>query len=124
GIPLTSQALVTPDLVHDFPAARFLMFFAMHLLVVWSACYLTFGLRIVPTWRDFGLTVAVTWVWAVGVVCFNLVTGANYGYLNGKPNDPSILDLFGPWPLYVLFEVAVILTVWALMVWPWARRAR
>ncbi|MGH3423117.1 MAG: TIGR02206 family membrane protein [Nocardioidaceae bacterium] len=121
GITLTTQGIITPDLAENFPQPRFLMFWAMHMLVVWSAFYLSFGLRLTPTWREFRSTVAITFVWAVGVVSFNFATGANYGYLNGKPGRASALDLLGPWPLYVVVEVALILAVWALMTWPWVR---
>lgn len=122
GITLTSQAIITPDLATAFPEPRFLMFWAMHLLIIWSAFYLTFGLGLALTWSDFRVVAAITGVWAVVAFVFNLIVGTNYGYLNAKPAGGSILDLLGPWPWYVLFEIAIILVVWALLVWPWARR--
>jgi uncharacterized membrane protein YwaF len=27
----------------------------------------------------------------------------------------------GPWPVYLLAEIAIVLIVWALMTWPWQR---
>lgn len=121
GITLTTQAMLTPDLASNFPEPRFVMFWSMHLLVVWSAFYLSFGLGLAPSWREFRTTVLVTFVWAVGVFSFNLATGANYGYLNGKPARASALDLLGPWPAYVFAEIAIILAVWAAMTYPWVR---
>jgi len=56
----------------------------------------------------------------VTVFCFNLAVGTNYGFLNRKPGT-SILDLLGPWPLYVVVEIALVCGVWALMTWPWER---
>jgi uncharacterized membrane protein YwaF len=37
-----------------------------------------------------------------------------------------VLDLLGPWPVYVLAEVGILVAVWALMTWPWTvvRRRR
>ena len=32
----------------------------------------------------------------------NRLTGSNYGFLNGKPSTGSLLDVLGPWPLYVV----------------------
>ena len=35
-----------------------------------------------------------------------------------------MLDVLGPWPVYLLAEVAIVLIVWALMTWPWQRTRR
>ena len=55
---------------------------------------------------------------------FNAVADTNYGYLNSKPSGGSLLDLFGPWPGYVVVEIVVVAAVWALMTWPWTRTHR
>jgi hypothetical integral membrane protein (TIGR02206 family) len=120
GLALTTQALITPALNNDFPDAKFLAYWGMHLLVVWAAIFLTWGLGLHPTWRDYRRTVVITAVWAVAVFCANLALGTNYGFLNRKPAT-SILDLLGPWPAYVFVEIALICGVWALMTWPWER---
>ncbi len=119
GLTLTTQAVITPDLTADFPDPVFVLFWGLHLLVIWAAVYLTWGLGLTPDWRGFRTTVAVTAVWAVTVFGFNLLVGTNYGYLNGKPPTASILDLLGPWPWYVLAEIGIVAIVWALVTWPW-----
>lgn len=124
GITLTTQAMITPDLVSPFPEPRFLMFWAMHILIVWAAIYLVPGLRIVPTWRTYASTVAATLVWAVSVFTFNVAAGTNYGFLNAKPAKGSVLDLLPAWPWYVAVQVVVVAAVWALMVLPWQRTTR
>ncbi|MGH3358328.1 MAG: TIGR02206 family membrane protein, partial [Nocardioidaceae bacterium] len=124
GITLTTQGMITPDLASTFPEPGYLMFWAMHMLIVWSALYLTFGCGIALSWREYRITVLVTFVWAVAVFGFNVATGANYGYLNRKPERASALDLLGPWPGYVVLEILIILAVWALMTWPWVVRTR
>ena len=123
GLTLTSQAILTPDLAADFPDPIFLLFWAMHLLVVWAAVYLVWGLGLGPSWRSYRIAVVVTAVWAVTVFTFNVVAGTNYGYLNGKPSAASALDLLGPWPWYLLAEVAIVAVFWALITLPWAARA-
>jgi hypothetical integral membrane protein (TIGR02206 family) len=123
GLTLTVQALVTPTLDQAFPDPRFFMFFGMHLLTIWAALFLTFGLGKVPDWADYRFAVLVTAVWAALVMAFNAVADTNYGYLAQKPSTGSALDLFGPWPLYVLVEIAVIAAGWALITWPWTRAA-
>lgn len=122
GLTLTVQAVLTPDLVRDFPHPIFLLFWAMHLLTLWATAYLAIGLGLGPTWRTYRTSVAITAVWAATVFGFNLVAGTNYGYLNAKPGVASALDLLPEWPWYVLGEVVIIAALWALMTWPWVRR--
>jgi hypothetical integral membrane protein (TIGR02206 family) len=125
GLALSVQALISPVLRGpDFPNYQFLAFWAIHLLVVWAAIYLTWGRGFRPTWRDYRFVVCVTLAWAVITLTFNSIAGSNYGFLNRKPSTPSLLDLFGPWPAYVLVATVLILIVWALMTWPWQRIAR
>ena len=73
GITLTTQGMLTPDLASDFPEQRFLMFWAMHVLIVWASFFLVLGLRILPTWHTYRQTVAVTRCWAVSVYVFNVI---------------------------------------------------
>jgi hypothetical integral membrane protein (TIGR02206 family) len=94
---LSSQALVSPAHTGpDFPHYGFLAFWAIHLLVVWAAIYLTWGLGMRPSWRSYRITVTVTVVWALFTFAFNSIAGTNYGFLNAKPATPSLLDVLGP----------------------------
>jgi hypothetical integral membrane protein (TIGR02206 family) len=122
GLVLTTQALITPWLNADFPSPKFLGFWGMHYLIVWAAIYLVWGLGLTPRWRDYATSVATTAGWAISVYAFNVTAGTNYGFLNSKPSTGSILDYLGPWPTYVVAEVAIVAAVWALMTWPWVRR--
>jgi hypothetical integral membrane protein (TIGR02206 family) len=125
GLPLSSQALITPDLdAPDFPGHEFLTFFGLHLLVVWAAIYLTWGRGMRPGWRDFRFAVVTSLGWVGFTVVFNTIAGTDYGFLNGKPHNPSLLDFLGPWPYYLLVEIAVVGVVWALMTWSWERKRR
>jgi hypothetical integral membrane protein (TIGR02206 family) len=121
GITLTTQGIFTPDLESEFPELRFLMFWGLHLLVVWAAFLVVPGLRILPTWRTYRQTLAITLVWAAGAYAFNVIVDTNYGYLNRLPKNSSLLDYLGPWPLYVVLEIAIVAVVWALLTWPWVR---
>jgi hypothetical integral membrane protein (TIGR02206 family) len=122
GLVLSTQALISPVLQGpDFPDYRFLAFWAIHLLVVWAAIYLTWGRRMRPRWRDFRFVVVVTAVWAAVTFTFNSIAGTNYGFINRKPATASLLDVLGPWPVYVFTGGTLIVMVWALMTWPWER---
>jgi hypothetical integral membrane protein (TIGR02206 family) len=125
GLTLSVQALLTPALGGgDFPAPSFLVFFADHVLVVWIAVLLTWGLRRRPSWRDYRFALVATVCWAVPTQVVNAWSGANYGYLDRKPETASLLDVLGPWPWYVLVEAALVVGVWALITLPWTNRSR
>ncbi len=121
GLVLTTQGIATPSLGEDFPELRFFAYWALHLLIVWSAVFLIWGLGLTPRWRDYGVAMGVTLAWAVVAYGFNEVADTNYGYLQEKPSGGSILDLLGPWPVYVAAEIVIVAVVWALMTWPWTR---
>jgi hypothetical integral membrane protein (TIGR02206 family) len=124
GLTLSTQAVITPDLAEDFPDPSFVLFWGMHLLIVWSAVYVTWGLRLTPDWRSYRTAFALTGIWAATALGFNQVAGTNYGYLSAKPPTESILDLLGPWPWYVAAEVVSVSVAWALVTWPWVALAR
>lgn len=122
GLVLSVQALITPALRGpDFPHYQYLAFYAIHLLVVWAAIYLTWGRRMRPDWRSYRFAVLVTTAWVAVTVTFNGVADTNYGFLNTKPASASVLDLMGPWPVYLIVAAALVFAVWALMTWPWVR---
>jgi hypothetical integral membrane protein (TIGR02206 family) len=122
GLVLSTQALISPALNSpDFPNHEFLAFWALHLLVVWAAIYLTWGRRMRPDWRSYRFTVVVTALWAAFTFTFDKIAGTNYGFLNHKPATASLLDLLGPWPAYIFIAATLVCLVWALMTWPWER---
>lgn len=122
GLTLTIQGILTPSLEQTFPDPRYFMFWAMHLLTVWAAVYLVCAVG-GPSWAGYRFTLVCTGIWAATVMVFNAVTDTNYGYLNEKPSVSSLLDVLGPWPLYVVLEIGIIAALWALMTWPWTRSA-
>jgi len=120
GLTLTLSALLTPSLTGAFPEPRWLGFWARHILVVWAAVYLVWGLGIRPAWRWYRTTVVAVLVWAVVAYAFNVVMGANYGYLVDKPSSATPLDLLGAWPWYVVGASGLLLAGWALVLTlPW-----
>ena len=127
GLTLTTQAIITPSLGEAFPDPRYFMFWSMHFLIVWSAVYLAFGLGLGPGWAEYRTALGVTLAWAVLAYTFDVIVDVNYGYLVRKPDSASLLDLLGPWPVYVLASLGILLAGWALITWPWTtvrRRAR
>lgn len=125
GLTLNLQSVLTPD-VNYFVSVplEFTEYWVAHLSAVLAPIVLTWGLGYRPTWRGYRAAYAATVAWAAIAFTGNALTGANYGYLNRAPAGPSVLDVMGPWPQYLLVEAVVIAVVWALMTWPWVRRDR
>jgi hypothetical integral membrane protein (TIGR02206 family) len=115
GIAGSGIAIVTPDLHHGFPDWDYFFFFVPHAIVVVAAFLLTFGLRIVPPagawWRVFLLTLAYAGLVAV----VNLALGTNFLFLRRKPAGQTLLDWFGPWPVYILVAAAIALALFWLL---------
>ncbi len=118
GLGGSVQALLTPEIPDRFPSIAFLTFFFGHGAMVVSALTLTLGLGCRPragsVWRVWWITLGV----AAAVFVFNLLTGANYMYLMGKPERPSLYDFFGPWPWSLLTLVGVATVIFWLLYLP------
>ncbi|HET9251185.1 MAG TPA: TIGR02206 family membrane protein [Candidatus Eisenbacteria bacterium] len=119
----TLLAIFTPDVPMGFPDPAFLSFFGIHAGVVASACVLTWGEGMRPrpgaAWTVFGITNAYAGL--VGIV--NFIAGTNFMYLNRKPSSPTLLDMLGPWPWYLLVADALALGLFLLLELPFRRRA-
>jgi hypothetical integral membrane protein (TIGR02206 family) len=118
GLTLALQALVQPTLDEAFPDPNFFAFWGKHVLLVWGAVYATLTLRQGPDWRAYRLAVVATSAWLALAMSVNALLDTNYGYFNAKP-DGTVLDYLGPWPVYVLAEMAIVLVGWALITLPW-----
>ena len=107
GLAGSLQGLLTPDLPQHFPSYPYVQYYIAHGGIVAAALLLVVGLRIHP--RRF----AVVWVGLLALMYTALVglvdaaTGANYMYLVSKPPAPTLLDLIGPWPWYLLGAAAL-----------------
>ncbi len=126
GLTLNLQSVLTPDLNYfHVPALEFALYWFLHIVVLLAPIVLVWGLRYRPTWRGYGFAYAATVLWAGIAITVNAFTGANYAYLSRAPAGASLLDVLGPWPIYILWEGALVAVVWALMTWPWnTRRSR
>ena len=109
------QAALTPDVSNTFPDVFYFTYFAYHLGSITAACLLVFGCGQYPRpgaiWRVYGLTLAWTALAAVG----DLATGGNYMYLSSKPIHNSLLNVMGPWPLYIAAGAAIGLGLFAVL---------
>jgi len=126
GLAGTFNGLLTPDLLNRFPDYLYFQYFIAHGAIVCAALLLVVGLRITPrplaALRVYALTVVVLVVDAA----VDAATGGNYLYLRHAPGVHSLLDLFGPWPWYVLGASALALVIFLILDLPFilGRRVR
>lgn len=121
GIGAATQALLTPDLgTYGFPHYRFFQTFISHGLIVTAAIYMTLVEGYRPYWRSLlrvallgNLYVAIVWP-------INSLLGSNYLYIAHKPETPSLIDVLGPWPWYVLSLEAIAVVLCLLLYAPFA----
>ena len=117
GLGGTVQALLTPDVTQAFPSAEFTIFFVGHSAIVVAIFFL---LGRAPHDRLAGLSgLKTSFLGLLGYVVvagtFNKLLGVNYGYLSSKPQASSILDVLGPWPVYVLGGLAIALVLFSVI---------
>lgn len=115
GIGGALAALLTPNLGYAFPHFRFIQFFIAHGAIILSAFYMTW----IENYRLSFRSVPIVFIllnMAAGLVWFtNQITGANYMFLSHKPDTPSILDLLGPYPLYIFMEEILALILFLIL---------
>jgi hypothetical integral membrane protein (TIGR02206 family) len=113
-----SMALLTPNLWEPFPSFGTVQFFVAHGLTVAGVLYLLWSGQAKPRpWSVARAMIGVN-VFAVLVGPFDYLYKTNYFYLRSKPTNPSLLDLLGPWPIYIVGTEAVALVLFLLLYWP------
>jgi len=112
------QALITPDLKYSFPHYINFRYFVVHMGLVQSILYAIFVFRFRPTWRSFGRAFLWANIYFVFILGVNHLLGTNFMYLNRKPNAPTLLDLFGEWPWYIVGGEFLCLIMFTIVMLP------
>jgi hypothetical integral membrane protein (TIGR02206 family) len=111
-----SQAIFTPSLHYDFPHFRYFHFFYTHLMSIWVSLYFTWVIGYRPTiWSVVKLFVFLNVLMPV-IIYINKLVGGNYMFLSQKPDHPSLLDVLGPYPWYILSMEGLLISL-SLLVW-------
>jgi hypothetical integral membrane protein (TIGR02206 family) len=125
GIAGAMQALLTPDAgVYGFPHFRFFQVIISHGTIVIAAIYMTFVEGYRPYWSSLKRVIIWGNVYMLVVAAINALLGSNYLFIMRKPDTPSLIDVLGPWPWYVLSLEAIALVMCLLLYLPYALRDR
>ena len=116
----TVQALLTPAIGRDVPQWRQAGFFLAHSLIIIGVVFLLLVLRMRPYPGSLIRVIFWSEIYLVAALFTNAVTGENYGFLAGKPPNPSLLDWFSdvPW-LYVAQINATAIVCFFVLYAPW-----
>ncbi|MNO62515.1 Integral membrane protein [compost metagenome] len=115
GICGPLQAILTPNLSYGFPHFRFFEFFAAHTAIILAPLYMTWIEQYRPSWKSIGWSMLFLNILALVVGILNMILGSNYMFLQHKPDTPSLLDVLGPYPYYLLVEEAIALLMFVIM---------
>ncbi len=109
----TFQSNFTPTLKDTFPHYEYFRYWIIHMGLPIAAMYGVFAMGYRITFKD-GLR-SFLWmnVLAWSMFLFNHFSGANYMFMQGKPDGKTIYDLMADWPMY-LFQLEFVL--WAFII--------
>ena len=123
GIGAASQALLTPDAGrYGFPHFRFFQAILSHGSIVTAAVYMTVVEGFRPYWMSLVRLAIAGNVYMAFVALVNALLGSNYMFIARKPDTPSLIDLLGPWPWYIVSLELIALVVCLLLYLPFAIR--
>jgi hypothetical integral membrane protein (TIGR02206 family) len=127
GLGLSTQGFITPDLNEGPAHWPFWSFWLLHVIVVGTSLYDLAARGFRPTWRDLRFAMIVAIGYAAILMPIDAIFGWNYGYVGpARPEQPTLIDVLGPWPWRVLVMAGMAFVVFTLMTVPWeiARRRR
>jgi hypothetical integral membrane protein (TIGR02206 family) len=115
GIAGTLQALLTPDLPQHFPSYPYWQYYIAHGGVVAAALLLVVGMRLHPRRWGVARVAALTIAYTAFVFVVDVVTLSDYMYLRAKPSSATLLDVLGPWPVYILSASLIGIALFAIL---------
>ena len=124
GIGGATMALLTPDVDFAYPNAVFLPFFYGHTLILLGVFFSVIALKQRPYLQDVHNVIGISLVLMVIIFFANylLGDGANFWYLNDKPDNATIMNLFPEPPYHILVTIPVAIALFYIIYLPlWIR---
>lgn len=124
GIAATTQALLTPAISHGPPSLPFIHFFVQHFAIVAAALYIPFVLKWrpkTPWWKSplevFGISI----IYHAFSLAVNTILKTNFAFSSRPPDNPSLIDHLGAWPLYLFAMQGLALVLYLLLALPFRK---
>ncbi|QTN32216.1 TIGR02206 family membrane protein [Akkermansiaceae bacterium] len=121
GLAATLQALLTPAITIGPPSLPFIHFFVQHFAIVAAALYIPLVLKWrpeAPWWKSplkvFGISVAYQGV----ALLVNMALKTNFAFASRPPDNPSLIDHLGPWPVYLFAMQGLAFVLFILLALP------
>lgn len=125
GIAATTQALLTPAITIGPPDLPFIHFFIQHFAIVAAAIYIPVVMKWrpeAPWWSSplkvFGISIAYQGI----ALLINTILKTNFAFASRPPDNPSLIDHLGPWPLYLFSLQAMAFVLFLLLALPFRKR--
>ena len=119
-----AMALLTPDLtIYGFPHYRFIEFLILHGAIIVAVVYMTVVEGFRPTWHSLLRVFVIANLYWLLCALLNPLISSNYLYTQGKLPTPSLLDMLGPHPWYLLWMEAIGILLCLLLYLPFARKS-
>ncbi len=119
GIGGALQALFTPAaILSGFPHFTYYYFFIAHGGIIVSCLFMVWVYNYRPTLLSMGRTLIYLNLLMIPIAVINIYTGGNYLFIMRKPSDPSLIDVLGPWPWYILSMEAAAAVVFFILYVP------
>jgi len=127
GIAATTQALLTPAITIGPPALPFIHFFVQHFAIVATALYIPLVLKWkpeMPWWKSplkvFGISV----VYQGFALAVNTALKTNFAFASRPPDNPSLIDHLGAWPLYLFAMQGLAFVLFLALALPFRGREK
>lgn len=124
GLAATTQALITPALSIGPPELPFIHFFFQHFVIVTAALYIPLVLKWRPKqpwWKSPLIVLAVSIGYQATALVINYFLKTNFAFASRVPDNPSLIDHLGPWPIYLFAMQGLALIFFLILALPWRR---
>ena len=120
----TLQALLTPDLSYGFPHFESIFYWQIHGGLVLVILYAVFVYKMKPDFQDLKNAFYAGLVYLFVIHGINILLGSNYSYTMRKPPVASVLDVMGPWPIYLGTGIGLMMILFLLLYFPFYLKAK